>query len=497
VSGRSLALVALLALLAPVALAQSSPVIVRDVSPSYHVLVERDATVTLEWNVRNLNPAVVFLVNVSVADIPGWRESLEPAGEFYIAANSTKSVALRLVPEDPTGRVAFNVAFAIYDLQTGAVTNVVREASVSVPEEPLVFGLFANPLPAPFDGSMGVLLIDLAIVIAAALATNLATDLLIRSLTRAASATTTRHIIQKMRRSVFLFAVFFALHHALAGLPGGTVADGAAALAELLYTLFGAFVAYKLIDSLLYYYGVEIAPRTSTDLDDILVPTIRKVALVVVSVVGALAILNALNVDLTFFVAGGAIVSLVIAFAAQDTLSNFFSGIFLLVDRPFKERDDIKLESGEIARVDRIGLRSTRLYHYANHETIVVPNNRLASTKVVNLTEPDTMYRMNVIVGVAYDTDLPKAEEILLRVSRETPGVLLDAARPPVVLVDDFAESSINMKLVFFVTDFRQRFAVATEVRKRIHKAFDAEGIEIPFPQRTLWIKDGRADVPR
>ena len=108
--------------------------------------------------------------------------------------------------------------------------------------------------------------------------------------------------------------------------------------------------------------------------------------------IGLFWIASTQGVNVTVFIAGFGIVGLVIAFAMQDTMANFFSGIFLMTDRPFKVGDTILID-GDYCRVEKIGLRTTWLYNRFDHDIIIFPNNEIAGNKIVNLTQPDQSSR--------------------------------------------------------------------------------------------------------
>jgi small-conductance mechanosensitive channel len=192
----------------------------------------------------------------------------------------------------------------------------------------------------------------------------------------------------------------------------------------------------------------------------------------------------------TFLLAGVGVMGLVIAFAAQDALSNFFSGIALLLDRPFSEGDHITLPTGELCRVDKIGIRSTRLYDTFANDYIVLPNNKLVNDKVVNLTEPDRRTVTSVVVGVAYGSDVAKVERIMLEAARAQSNIVLEGGKEPVVRFTNFGESALEFKVFVWVDDFMNKWRVAHDIRKEINKRFSEEGIDIPFPQRTIYVKE-------
>jgi potassium efflux system protein len=122
---------------------------------------------------------------------------------------------------------------------------------------------------------------------------------------------------------------------------------------------------------------------------------------------------------------------------------------------------------------------------------IIMPNNKLANDKIVNYTEPDTKFRIAVQVGVAYGTDPDKIIKILLDIANKHPKVLHETERyKPSARFLRFGDSSLNFELVIWIDHVEDRFDLTTEINKEIDKRFKDEKIEIPFPQRVVWMKD-------
>jgi MscS family membrane protein len=250
-------------------------------------------------------------------------------------------------------------------------------------------------------------------------------------------------------------------------------------------------MVYRLWSSVILTVGKAAADKSESKLDDRLYPLFEKIGGIVILIAGAFYIIDALGFDTTFFAAGGAIVSLVIAFAAQDTLGNFFSGVFLLLDQPFEEGDDIQIETGEVCRVESIGLRSTKLLYKANHEHFIMPNNMLANARIVNLLRPDRFYKVNVPIGVAYGSDVQLVKSLLMKVVDEHPLVLKDDEHKPWVWFLGFGDSALDFKVYAWVGDVYQRFQVMSDLCEAIDHEFRVHQIDIPFPQRTIsYLKD-------
>ena len=179
---------------------------------------------------------------------------------------------------------------------------------------------------------------------------------------------------------------------------------------------------------------------------------------------------------------------LVIAFAAQDTLSNFFSGIHLLLDRPFKIGDVIHLEPEKYWRVENVGMRSTRLYSIFDHELIIMPNNAVANQKIINIVKPDAKIRKKIKVSVAYGTDLKKVSKILIEIAKNHPNVVKEKGFEPLVRLVDFGESGIDFIISLWIDEVMNQWEVLSDVRMEIDAHFKKEHITIPFPQRTVWL---------
>jgi len=186
---------------------------------------------------------------------------------------------------------------------------------------------------------------------------------------------------------------------------------------------------------------------------------------------------------------------LVIAFAAQDTLSNFFSGIHLLLDGPFKIGDIIYLETGEYCRVENVGMRSTKLYSILDHELIILPNNAIANQKIVNIVKPDKKIRKKVEVNVAYGSDLKKVKKILYNAAKSHPNVVDKPKYEPEVRFTGFGDSSINFLVYLWIDQVLNQWKVLSDVRTEIETRFKEENITIPFPQRTVWLHDISLDT--
>ncbi len=251
-----------------------------------------------------------------------------------------------------------------------------------------------------------------------------------------------------------------------------------------------AYIAIKVFKKVILVYLKMISAKTETQADDVLVPVLGKVITVIIWVFAAVAFLRVFGVDVTVFLGAMGIIGLVIAFAAQDTLSNFFSGIMILLDRPFKEGDWIMMEDS-VYQVKDIGLRSTRLFHSFSNQVITIPNNKISDHIFSNLEEPNIFGRKTVNVGVSYDNDPKRIGRILMEIVHSHPETYEDDDHSLIYRFSEFGDSSLDFSVTFWVKNFNDQWRVASEIREQIYHRFEKEGIEIPFPQSVVHLPGG------
>jgi len=207
------------------------------------------------------------------------------------------------------------------------------------------------------------------------------------------------------------------------------------------------------------------------------------------AVLAVIIVLENLGVSLTAVWTTLGVGSVAVALALQDTLSNFFAGLYLLVDRPISPGDYIKLDSGQEGFVVRVGGRSTTLRMLANN-LIVVPNSTLAKAVVTNYSLPEPRMAYVMPVSASHGTEPRRVEKVLPDVTQKAiqdgvEGLLAEPA-PFVRFIPGFGDSSLDFSLIVQVRQFTDQYLVQSELRKRIVARFEEEGIQVPFPTRTL-----------
>lgn len=217
----------------------------------------------------------------------------------------------------------------------------------------------------------------------------------------------------------------------------------------------------------------------------------RTIVNVAILAIGLLVILHSLGISITPLITALGVGGLAVALALQDTLANLFAGMHILVEKPLRVGDYIELDSGQKGYVDDIGWRTTRIRMLGNN-IVVVPNNKLSQSIITNYHMPEKRMSLLIPVGVSYDSDPERVEAVLVEETKKAAGVvpgLLAEPEPFVRFIPGYGDSSLDFTLICQVAEYVDQYLVQHELRKRIFKRFKLEGIEIPFPIRTVYMK--------
>lgn len=231
----------------------------------------------------------------------------------------------------------------------------------------------------------------------------------------------------------------------------------------------------------------------SANIDPMLASLMGRIGYIVIILLGLFVASTVIfpGVNAGDLIAGLGIGSVALGFAFKDVLQNLFAGFLILLYRPFKIGDQIKIEEFE-GTVEEINVRATKITTY-DGERVVIPNSDLYMKSVLVKTAFPAR-RSKITIGIGYAEDHERARQLLLEVLQKTEGVLDDPA--PDVNVVELADSSVNLKLLFW-TDSQQTSTRKTSDRvvSGVKKALDTAGIEIPFPQRVLMMSNNKIQV--
>ncbi|GAB6051312.1 mechanosensitive ion channel [Magnetospira thiophila] len=198
--------------------------------------------------------------------------------------------------------------------------------------------------------------------------------------------------------------------------------------------------------------------------------------------IAALAAISAMGIDLTNLALIAGALSVGIGFGLQTIVNNFVSGLILLAERPIKPGDWVVIGEHE-GTVKKVNVRSTEITTF-QRASVIIPNADLISSSVLNWTHKNLLGRVDILIGVAYGSDVQKVKEILLESAKEQANVLTYPL--PMVVFKDFGDSALMFELRAFLRNVELRVTTASDIRFAILAKLTDAGIEIPFPQRVV-----------
>lgn len=272
-------------------------------------------------------------------------------------------------------------------------------------------------------------------------------------------------------------------------LNGVAISGKMARFADVMTSLATAFVvifaAIKFYGGVLAEYGQRYEPIKPS------LGILNLLGKALIVMIGLLITLDSLSISITPLLTTLGIGGLAVALAFKDTLANFFAGLYVLADRPIRVGDFVKIEGGPEGYVEGIGWRSTRIRTLANNIAIL-PNSKVSESMITNYFLPDRRVSLLLPISVSFRSDPRKTESILLeeaaQACQDIDGLLSDPP-PSVRFIPGFGESSLNFTLICQVREFVDQYFVQHELRHRIFARFQKEGIEIPYPQRTVHLR--------
>ena len=343
-------------------------------------------------------------------------------------------------------------------------------------------------------GPLSAALVFVVFLIASGVA-NVVMRVFLTRLTRLTPGTLDEELLKVVRGPVVLFIVLSGLFLALLILtnlesPRYALIAGfddqirrawlVVVIAEVAYLL------YHLLDATMTWYIQSVAQTTETQLDDRLLPPLKRIMPLLVYSLGFLMALSVLNIPISPILAGLGIGGLAVALAVQPTLANFFAGTYVVTEGELNVGDYIELQGGPSGYVVEVGWRSTKIRSMYNN-LVIIPNSQMANSIVTNYYSPEPSMNVLVYCGVSYDSDLNVVENVV----REASQTLVNESEyavdgEPWFGFDEFGDSNISFWVFVQAKDRLGSFYLTSDLVKVIHSRLTAEGIEINYPVRKL-----------
>ena len=330
-----------------------------------------------------------------------------------------------------------------------------------------------------------VVLVVLSIVVA-----KVADWVITGMITRWARNTTTDlddRIVEMLHRPLFLFVLLGGLTLAADLLPlEGVIKTITFGALGTMAVIIG-FGLFKRVSRLILESLSQHRNRFQF-VDERTLPMFGNLSNVLLVGAGAYFLFLVWGLDVTAWLASAGIIGIAVGFGAKDTVANFFAGVFILADAPYKIGDFIVLDSGERGQVTHIGIRSTRLLTRDDIE-VTVPNAVMGNTKIVNETGgPTEKERVRVKVACAYGSDIDHVKQVLLEIGTSHEGVCSDPE--PRVRFRTFGASGLELQLLCWVEEPILRGRVTDALNTEVYRRFNEEGIEIPYMKQDVYVKE-------
>ena len=325
------------------------------------------------------------------------------------------------------------------------------------------------------------IILSVLIILGAVIAAKITDMIFTRIFKRIVNKTQTNfddRILQLLHRPIFYSILFI----------GFSVAVKTAELPKYIdYALVGIFKTSTILIWLFVVMKVLIlsmewaSQKTSNPLlQQKTLPLFNNLGKIAIGLFGIYFIFLSWDININGILASASVLGVILGLAAKDTVANFFAGIFLMADSPYKEGDYILLDTGERGYVKSMGLRSTRFMTRDDIE-ITIPNSVIAASKIVNESGgPAEIERIRITLLVAYGSDIDAVKDLLISVAMTNDNV--QNSPEPRVRFREFAESGIELQLLFWIYKPEIRGRTVDAVNTEIYKQFSQNNISIPYP---------------
>jgi small-conductance mechanosensitive channel len=473
-------------------LAQSTGAQVFEVD-DYQKTISAGDTATFRWNLFNGGNSSL-LVDTYVGARDNYMTVITAPTYLIVNPGDSAQIFLNVTVnrDAPTAGHSFTVSLNITRMDDPTVeTIIVKTASLNV-SSPYgyeshynrILGMFANPLPSPFNENVVTFAISALIWAGIAEAFILVIFPAVKFLTRKTDTQLDDKLLKVSKWPVILLLLGYGIKTSLEILalpreliPG--IEDGYFILMVLLLTWW----AYGVFDSIILEYGRSVAANTDGEYDDVAVNLAEKLGALIIPLIGLTIVLGRLGYNVTAMLATLGFMGLVIGLAAKPALSNFFGAMEIMVDRPYKQGDLIRMDGGKVFQVVKIGLRSTRLYDNDNSSIQIIPNNIMSIKRITNVVRPDHKMRLRAELHIPYEADIEKVKELLLEAAIEFPDVSHDPGFVPMVILSNFNDSWLDFICYIWVDDANKRKKGLSDYRERAFAKLKKAGIGISYPR--------------
>jgi len=259
-----------------------------------------------------------------------------------------------------------------------------------------------------------------------------------------------------------------------------------ASIFMIIFILNVTWLIARVLDSMIEEYVVPLVEKSDSDLDDQLLPIMRKAVKAILWIFGIIIALSNSGFDVAALIAGLGIGGLALALAAQDTVKNIFGGIMVFIDKPFMMKERIKV-NGMDGFVEEIGVRSTRL-RTLEGRLITIPNGQFSDNAVENVTKEPTR-KVVVNLGLTYDTtpdNMEKAMKMLEDIVSENPKLTNES----LISFNSWGDFSMGILFIYYIRETDDILSAQSEVNLAVLRQFNEAGLEFAYPTQMIYKKE-------
>jgi len=338
-----------------------------------------------------------------------------------------------------------------------------------------------------YYNTIGDWLIAAGIVLATMIAAKLIYWVLrniIKKITQKTKTTLDDILLESLQQPIVFGMVVFGIWFALKNLNFPEWIDDIINKAYFFLTIINiTWIIARVVSAMIEEYLVPIVQKSESDLDDQLLPIVRKTLKILIWSIGVIIALNNIGFNVGAVLAGMGIGGLALAMAAKDTISNLFGGVMIFTDKPFKIRDRVVID-GFDGVVEEIGIRSTRLRTLAGR-LVTIPNAKFTDGIVENISsEPTRKVVLNL--GLTYDTPHEKME-LAMKILKDINDANPHVRENPIISFNAFGDFSLGILFIYYILKDEDILGVQTEMNMEILKQFNANGLEFAFPTQTIY----------
>ena len=466
----------------------------------YARTVDRDKSLEFRWGIIHPDSNISYSVTIDVSSDRDWEAELSqknfelnktaasPAN--YIEVTLTVSTLNRIYDDT----AIFTVNFTFSPLGNDAAPEITETMTCSVTVKSSIsssgldlFG-FEIGLPEEWDMPLVRFGISLAVYIIVGMLLYFILIPLIRNLTKKTKTDIDNRIVDVIRRPLMIIIFSYAVMASLSRLE---LPEQLLYYLLMIYEVIVIIVIARAISRvcrvIFESLGAIFKKHSKKELHKTLMPIFRKTLSVIIYFTAIMVIFNRVGIEITPFLASVGVIGLVIAFAAQETLSNLFSGIMILADRPYKVGDILQFDEGYY-EVERIGFRSTNVRNIFRNYVVNYPNRVLEKNKIINEFEPDRRYFLFRFMTLDYETDVFRALDIIRQTAYDHRCVIKNDSRhsDPSARIKEFTDLGVRVYLWCYIYDWWDQWLANDEILQEILRRFKNEGIKLAYPSRIL-----------